>query len=148
MTTKSNIRGRTWLVGWNRVTLSCLVAGSTVLCGNVSFAADWVSLVPRDPFAWVDLDSKRIDADGFIRVQISLSGNPSRPQNLGTPMRLVQKAVDCKAENAVYDVDPNGRVRREHPVRSAIEQVLTLTQDTDLQRALFTRICLNRRMND
>lgn len=125
-----------------------IAAGAMLLFSSASLAADWVRLIPRDPFAWVDLDSKRTDADGLVRVRVSLSGNPSRPHNLGMPMRFVQKAVDCRTDNAVFDIDQNGRVKRELPAVSAIDKVLTPPRDNDLDRALFLRICLKKRLNE
>ena len=124
--------------------ISCVVASG--LCGtqNAS-AADWVSLLPRDPYAWVDLDSVRTEAAGSVRVQLSLSGNPSRPFNARVAMRLVYKVIDCKIDGAVYDVDSNGNVIPDKPPASEYEKILAVPKDTELDKALFERICQNKK---
>ena len=125
--------------------LCCITLAS--LCGTagVSLSSDWVRLLPRDPWAWVDLNSARIDSAGFIHVQLSLTGNPSGRRHADNPIRLVKKAVDCKSEDAVYDVDANGNtIQNRTPAASSYEKILEPAKDRDLEKALLKRVCQNK----
>ena len=96
--------------------------------------------MPRDPSVWVDLQSTRVDAGGLIYIQMSLSGNPTRPRNFGMPVTLVNKALNCGVEGAVYDVDVNGNAVLGR--RIVTPDGLTGAPDSQLYDALFRRICV------
>jgi hypothetical protein len=124
-----------------------LVIVSIVAAPSSARAADWVNLIPRDPFVWVDLDSKRTGNAGLTHVQMSLSGNPSSRRNAGTQIKFVSKALDCKVENAVFDVDESGAVKSPQPLTD-LEKLLTPARDKELDNALFKRVCLGKRFSD
>ena len=111
---------------------------------TAAFAADWVRLLPRDPSTWADLDSIRTDSTGLVRLQLSRSGNPARRQNFGAPMRFINKAIDCKLNGAVYDVDLDGKVMPHKLPSTSYERILERPRDVDLETALFNRVCSNR----
>jgi len=110
-------------------------------------AANWVVLLPRDPTTWADLDSVRDDAQGLKHVRVSMSGNPSRPSNAGLPMRFVSKAIDCSKPFTVYDVDASGKIVA-NPQERPYAAILAPIKDGEMERALFNRVCLNRRGGD
>jgi len=133
------------MISRKSMTLCSAVAVACCLGTNgISFAADWVRLLPRDPFAWVDLDSAVTDRSGLTRVYLSLSGNPARRQNSGFPMRLVYKAIDCKNQDAVYDVDSNGNAILSKASPSSYEKILGPESDKELEGALFKRVCQSK----